>query len=300
MRKGVAAHRARAVPAEATTIWPVFVAYAVAVALVFVMTTGLVVAVALPRTQGHLADLPEIAARFAFSSSGIMASALVSAIVFAAVALVSTRLQKRPPDVALRLGRTRATIAGHVSAVLGMMGLSFASGAALDLLRWQEHGTMAAIARALEHPTAARLALAIITIAVAPAVSEECFFRGMMQTRLSTRWGRWPSIVTTAAGFGLIHLDPAQGSVAFAAGLFLGWVVERFNGIRPTILAHGLNNAAFIVIASFGSPPDGSRGGGAHAVVVLVIGSVVCVGSIAMLRSRLVVTPVADAGSLRE
>ena len=64
--------------------------------------------------------------------------------------------------------------------------------------------------------------------------------------------GRWPAIVVASAAFGLIHLDPVQGSVAFAAGLFQGWVVDRFGGQRPRRSWRIVtNNVIFVAIATF-------------------------------------------------
>lgn len=264
--------------------------------LVYLATTVVVLAVALIRAHGRPAELLDAALGFAASASGIMAAALVSATIFAMVAFASARLLAPGVLGALRLGRTRASAAGLASAVFGMAGLSLAAGAGCDLLGWQGAGTMAAIARALERPTAPRLALAVVTIAFAPAFAEETFFRGLVQTRLAARWGRWPAIAATAAGFGLIHLDPAQALVACGAGLFLGWIAERFGGIRPGIFAHAFNNAAFVVVASFGSAGASNR---IVARWILGFGSAVCASSIALLRSRWALAP-ESAGSLRE
>jgi uncharacterized protein len=216
-----------------------------------------------------------------------MACAFVSAGMLAIVTAIAVRWQGREFRARLRLAPTRASVAGLGAAVFGMAGLSLACGSVRDLLGLGGVGTMAAIASALERPSAAKLAAALLTIAIAPAVAEETFFRGLLQTPMAMRWGRWPAIVVTALGFGLLHFDWVQGPVAFVAGLYLGWVVERFGGIRPAIAAHALNNAAFVILASFGSPGAGSR---AENLVLIAAGSIASIGSIAVLRSRLAVT----------
>jgi len=249
---------ARQLPTRAAT-WATFAALLVAIALVFLATTAVVAGVALARSAERGALFSDEATRFAFSAPGIMAAALVSSVVFVAVALGTARLQT--PDVRgrLRLGPTRATATGFVATVLAMAGLSAASGAAADLCGGRGHGTMDVIARALEHQTAGRLVAAILTVAVAPGIAEEIFFRGLIQTQLAARWGPLPSILASATCFGLIHFDVVQGSVAFVSGLFLGWVVERFEGIRPSIAAHACNNAAFVLLASTGAGAAVSR-----------------------------------------
>jgi membrane protease YdiL (CAAX protease family) len=207
--------------------------------------------------------------------------------MLAIVTAIAVRWQGRELRARLRLAPTRASVAGLGAAVFGMAALSLACGAARDLLGLSGVGTMAAIASALERPSPAKLVVGLVTIAITPAIAEEALFRGLLQTPLTVRWGRWPAIVVTALGFGLAHFDFVQGTVAFVAGLFLGWVVERFGGIRPAIAAHALNNAAFVLLASFGSPGVGSR---AENVLLLAAGSLVSIGSIAVLRSHLAVT----------
>jgi membrane protease YdiL (CAAX protease family) len=79
-----------------------------------------------------------------------------------------------------------------------------------------------------------------------------------------------------------MHLDPVQGTVAFAAGLFLGWVVERLEGIRPTVAAHLANNALSVaVLRFFGGPASPSVQG-----LRMAAGCVALAGSIALLRSH--------------
>jgi len=146
---------------------------------------------------------------------------------------------------------------------------------------------MDALAVSLQDPSAGRFAAAVFAIGVAPGFAEETFFRGFLQTRLTASWGSWPAIVVTAAAFGLLHLDPVQGSLAFVAGLFLGWVVERLGGIRPSILAHVTNNAIFVALAAFGSTGQASP---AAQIVVIAAGTCVCLGAIALLRSSRSVT----------
>jgi membrane protease YdiL (CAAX protease family) len=268
-------------------IWPVVLAFVAALVLVFVTTTALVFAVAAWRAHGRTAQVTDEATRFAVSAAGVCAGALVSASVFAAVSFVTARLQGDDVRTALRLGSTRASVSGVVAAIVGMSGLSIASGSVCDLLGLRGHSAMDAIARALERPTPLRFAIQIASIAIAPGMAEEAFFRGLIQTRLAARWGRWPSIVATALAFGLIHLDAVQSVVAFVAGLFLGWLTERFGGTRPSMSAHTVHNAMFVVLASLGSAETNTR---RESLLGLVVGSVACIGAIVLLHSRLAMT----------
>jgi len=67
------------------------------------------------------------------------------------------------------------------------------------------------------------------------------------------------------------------------AGLFLGWLAERFDGVRPSIAAHAINNALFVALASVGSGEVGSR---RAQWIVLAAGAVVFSASTMLLRSR--------------
>lgn len=259
--------------------------YAVAVSLVVVATSAVVFGVASVRSRNQPGRISDEAVQFAVSAPGIMTAALVSAGVLASVAFAVARLETREVRARLRLGRTRASVAGLIAAIAGLVGLSLACGAVDDLLGWGGRGTMGAIAHALDRLSPGGFAMAVATIAIAPGAAEETFFRGLIQTGLGARLGRWPSILVTAFGFALMHFDLAQGLVAFVAGVFLGWVSERLGGIRASIAAHACNNAAFVALASFGAAANGAGRGGDLAVIATGLIAWTC--ATALLRSNL-------------
>ena len=234
------------------------------------------------RVSGQRPLLLAEANAFALSPAGLMTGALGNAVVLAAVALVAARMQGPAVVARLRLGPTRASPLGAAAATAGMVGLSVACGAATELLGLRGSGVTDTMAQALRGPSAGRFVAAVLTIGVAPGFAEETFFRGSLQTRLVASWGRWPGIVAAAGAFGLIHLDLVQGSLAFVAGLYLGWIVERFGGVRPTIAAHVANNTLFVALAALGAGGEGSR---LVEATVVAAGGGVWLGSIVWLRS---------------
>jgi membrane protease YdiL (CAAX protease family) len=261
----------------------VLVPYAAALGLMHLASTLLVLGVALERASGDRAQLMAQAVSFSVSASGLMSVALVNAGVLASVSLVAARSPRADLATHLRLGPTRASPSGAAAAIVGMVGLNFAFGAATDLLGIRGGGVMDRVARALAGPTPAEFALAVVTIALAPGFAEETFFRGLLQPRLTSRLGLWPAIVATSVGFGVMHQDPIQGSLAVLAGLFLGWTADRLGGVRPTIAAHAVNNAMAVLLASIGQAGPTSR---SAQIVVLVLSSTFFVTSVMVLRGE--------------
>jgi membrane protease YdiL (CAAX protease family) len=270
--------------ASRPALWPVLAAYLAAFVLVLVASVICVLVAAIPRAGLNPDRLAQEAARFALSAPGLLGAALVSAVVLTLVALITARLLGGGVAARLRTGPTRARPLGIAAAIVGMAGLSLACASAADLAGQGKGGVMEAIALALRTSNPVRIILAVLAIAVAPGFAEETFFRGLMQTRLRERWRRWPAIVVTAVAFGVFHLDPVQGALAIIAGIFFGWVADRFGGIRPTIAAHAANNTMFVLFASFASPDQHpSR---VENVLVLLAGAAACAGATVVIRSR--------------
>jgi membrane protease YdiL (CAAX protease family) len=265
-------------------LWPLLAAYLAAFVLALGASVVFIVVAVAGRAGGSATRLADEASRFALSAPGLLGAAFVDAVVLAGVTLVAVRLMGGGLTARLRLGPTRATPLGLGATVVGMVGLSLACGSLADLLSLGHGGVMESITSALHSSDPLRIVLALLAIAVAPGLAEEGFFRGLLMTRLAARWGRWPAIVTSAAAFGLFHVDPVQGSLAFVAGLFLGWTSERFGGIRPTMLAHAANNAMFVLFACLSTADD--HGTRAEAAVTGAVGAIACAASVAFLRSR--------------
>jgi membrane protease YdiL (CAAX protease family) len=276
-------------PVTPVSLWPVLVAYLVAFFLVLLAGTVYVVVPGVPRSGWDPVRLADEATKFAFTASGLLGVALVSAVTLGLVTLATARLMGRDVVARLNLRRTRARPLGLAAAVAGVAGLSLACGSAAQLAGLGKEGVTASIALALRSSDPLRMGLAVLILGVAPAFAEEGFFRGLMMTRFRARWSRWPAIVVTALAFGIFHIDPVQGSEAFVAGLFFGWVVERLGGIRPTIVAHAVNNGLFVLVASLTGHDDEPTRGAIRGM--LVAGLALCGGAIAVIRSGHARTP---------
>ncbi len=267
-------------------VWPVLLAYGVALVAATTGSIALVVAVGTHAAGGDTARIQAEASRFATSLSGLSLVSALNQAILLGVAVGAAWLLRGGVAAHLCVGATRGTPLGLAAATVGATGISLACSAALDLLATGQGATMGAISGALAGARPVGLALAVLALCVAPAVGEETFFRGLVQTRLRERWGAAPAIVVSAALFGLLHLDPIQGSVAFVVGLYLGVAAHRLGGVRASALAHGVNNAFFLALAAAGTG-EASRAG---AAAQLGAGLAICGASLAFLRSPRAVT----------
>lgn len=280
-------------PSARPAAWPVLLAFLVAFTLVLAADSTLVASIGALRSTGSQASALAEASRYASSAAGVMVVAAVNAGLFVVTALATVRALGGPVIHRLRLGPSRASPLGVASATAGLLGLSLAGSCASQLAGVRAHGALEAVAHAFESQGPRTLVLSIFAIGLGPALGEETFFRGLMQTHVGTSWGRWPGIVTASAAFGLIHADPVQGPLAFALGCFLGWTVERFGTIRPAVVAHAANNVAFVALAAVPTRTAASHG---PLLALALGGCLACAGSVAVMRTRVALRPAALAG----
>ena len=94
----------------------------------------------------------------------------------------------------------------------------------------------------------------MLVVFLANSALEEVFYRFWLQTRLESRYGRWPAIVVSALLWAAWHVAIQGGNglpldlasvVANqgVTGLFLGYLWSRHRNPWALILAHGLVNA---------------------------------------------------------
>jgi uncharacterized protein len=92
----------------------------------------------------------------------------------------------------------------------------------------------------------------VFIIALLPAICEELFFRGVLQ-RIIIQMTRnpWVGIVITAILFSSLHMQ----FLGFLPRMFLGFVLGAFywfsGSIWTSMIAHFVNNAVQVIIASY-------------------------------------------------
>ena len=91
----------------------------------------------------------------------------------------------------------------------------------------------------------------LVTVALLPAIFEECMFRGALLKGLRA-FGKTGAVLLCGGLFALYHQNPAQTLYQFCCGVAFALVALRAGSVLPTILAHFINNAVVLTLTKFG------------------------------------------------
>lgn len=121
----------------------------------------------------------------------------------------------------------------------------------------QQEAQIEALMRALI--TYGALPALLVFLAVAPALAEEFFFRGALQTQLGRMLPSHATVWITAVIFSLIHFQVYGLLPRALLGAVMGYLTLYTKSLWPAIWAHFLNNAyatlvAFAGLHYFGRP----------------------------------------------
>ena len=89
-----------------------------------------------------------------------------------------------------------------------------------------------------------------LVIALAPAVSEEIVFRGVIGRGLTARYGVLFGIVASSILFGLVHIHPAHALAVMPMGLYIHVAYLSSGSFYAPVLVHLLNNSFAAVMLS--------------------------------------------------
>ena len=87
--------------------------------------------------------------------------------------------------------------------------------------------------------------LAILLIAILPAITEELVYRGMILNGLR-KLGKWPAILLSSLAFCLMHGNIAQFPYTFLLGIVLGYIMFETSNLLLCIIIHFFNNATVL------------------------------------------------------
>ena len=89
--------------------------------------------------------------------------------------------------------------------------------------------------------------LVLMTVVVAP-VTEEIFFRGLLQGAIEDRLGRLWAVVLASTTFALTHFQVEQFPALVLVGVVTGMLVMRSGRLGPALWSHAAFNAVTVVV----------------------------------------------------
>jgi membrane protease YdiL (CAAX protease family) len=95
------------------------------------------------------------------------------------------------------------------------------------------------------------LSLAVLLIGVGPGIGEELWCRGFLGRGLVGRYGPVLGVLFSSFFFGLIHVDPCQGTMAALLGIWLHFVYLTTRSLYLPMLLHFLNNSLAVSASRF-------------------------------------------------
>lgn len=101
--------------------------------------------------------------------------------------------------------------------------------------------------------------LALLVIAVMPALFEEFFFRGVILNTCEDSLGTVRTVFVVGFCFALFHASPEQTVYQFIAGCAFAFVAVRSGSILPSVLMHFINNALIVIFAACNLFDDGGN-----------------------------------------
>ena len=138
---------------------------------------------------------------------------------------------------------------------LGAMGLVFAAGVLLQLLRLNPETTNQAAEMGMQQPELLLWLVPLSFLVIAPA--EEVLFRGIVQGRLREAFRPGIAIPLTAALFATVHYFSLTGesgarfiaiAILFLPSLVFGLAYERTRNIFVSIVIHGAYNSTLVLL----------------------------------------------------
>lgn len=97
-----------------------------------------------------------------------------------------------------------------------------------------------------------KVVLALLVIAVLPALLEELLFRGIILNSCENGAGTVRTVFLVGFCFSLFHASPEQTVYQFITGCAFAFIALRSGSILPSVLMHFINNALIVIFAACG------------------------------------------------
>ena len=102
---------------------------------------------------------------------------------------------------------------------------------------------------ALEMMTKGPLWASLLSVSVFAPLFEEWLCRGLVLRGLMNKMNPTGAILTSAAFFAVLHMNPWQALPAFILGALFGYVYYRTGALKLTMLMHCVNNTFSVLIS---------------------------------------------------
>jgi len=150
------------------------------------------------------------------------------------------------------------------------------------------------------------LAFVFLVVAIVPAIVEELFFRGLIQSTFERVISPFWSAIIVGFIFGIYHLNPFTVIPLIGIGCYFGLLRYRTGSVVPPIIAHFLNNALAVTLVYFhldeggvfppASGADQPEVGAVIAQLILLLTLfAVCVYAFFRVTSRSEAAPIASS-----
>src|SRR5437764_15430946 len=115
-------------------------------------------------------------------------------------------------------------------------------------------------------------AFAVLVIGLGPGIGEELWCRGFLGRGLVGTHGYMAGVVMASFFFGLIHVDPAQGTMAMLMGLWLHFVYLMTRSLLAPVMLHFLNNSVAVLLPRLSGLEEWDKKSGEVPVLVVLAG----------------------------
>jgi uncharacterized protein len=243
-----------AAPFKPPRVWTVFVVFGVAL-LAGLVAAGIIPLIMVVAQHGEQFTTAEQLRDALIASVQqpviLLTSAAATQVMLLLTALSAAVLSPRPVLQRLRLKPSTLSPLGYIVAPIGAFAISILFGSLVTVFGIHETGTLKLLGDAFRHLSPAEVVFALLIVGVMPGFAEEFLFRGYIQTRLVQRLGRWGGILITAALFGIMHMDPLQGTFAIGFGIYIGYLADKAGSIRPAMVCHAFNNSVQVILGRY-------------------------------------------------
>jgi len=210
--------------------------------------------------------------------TAIMTAALCSSASLALFGYAGALVLGDGVSHALGLGAGRLSGRSVAAVLAGTLGLSQLLDVLLRHTGLHAGSALQSVEQLAAEAGSLELGLAFLALAVAPALGEALFFRGLLLRGLAKRGGAFSALFISSLLFGALHFDLAQGLAAVVLGVYLGSIALVSGSTRTPMLCHGVNNAVALATARWG------LGGEVGAWVMALCGAALCLGSWVLVR----------------